>query len=85
LAGRSARRRQPKPLTFEDLFSVHHERLYRALSMIVDRTERSESAAQDEHWEQACLIGLPTRLHGEPAVLRLSVARRINVPCGLCG
>ena len=47
-----------QPLTFEDLFSDHHERLYRALYIIVGNSHEAEELMQDafvnvlERWDR---------------------------------
>jgi RNA polymerase sigma factor (sigma-70 family) len=47
-----------QPLTFEELFSGHHERLYRALYMIVGNSHEAEELMQDafvkvlERWDR---------------------------------
>jgi DNA-directed RNA polymerase specialized sigma24 family protein len=47
-----------RPLTFEDLFADQHERLYRALYLIVGNTHEAEELMQDafvkvfERWDR---------------------------------
>jgi RNA polymerase sigma factor (sigma-70 family) len=54
------------PLTFEDLFAEHHERLYRALYLIVGNTHEAEELMQDaflsvwERWDRVGSMESPT-------------------------
>jgi DNA-directed RNA polymerase specialized sigma24 family protein len=50
--------RRPQPLTFEDLFADQHERLHRALYLIVGNSHEVEELLQDafvkvlERWDR---------------------------------